>query len=135
MQVQHVPLQYIHQTWPLVEKYLSDALEYSHGEYTPEQAKVLLSNGTWTLYVAVDGAGALHGACAVIFNNRPNDRVGFIVALGGDGILNPPVWAQLVEQLRCQGATAIEGACRGSVARLWARCGAVEKYRIVGVKL
>jgi hypothetical protein len=33
------------------------------------------------------------------------------------------------------GATAIEGAARESIARLWQRYGFKEKYRIVGVKL
>lgn len=135
MKIQCVHPDHIAQAWPLVADFITSALEYSHGEYTPEQARLLLSTGAWSLYVAVDDDGALRGAGAVQFNNMPNDRVGFIVALGGEGILNEACWKQLVEQIRSRGATAIEGACRGSVARLWGRCGAVEKYRIMSVRI
>ena len=136
MQAQYVPVEYIHQTWPLVEKYIASALEYSHGEYTAEQAKVYLVNGQWTLFVAVDDAGALHGACAVQFNNMPNDRVAFVMAIGGKLFTDKETWQQFVELLKARGATRIEGAARESIARLWkAKFGFEEKYRIVGVKI
>lgn len=135
MQIQYVPIDYIHQTWPLVEGYISSALEYSHGEYTPEQAKVYLANGQWTLYVAVDDAGTLHGAGAVVFNNRPNDRVAFVIAIGGKMFTSHDTWRQFVGLLKSRGATQVEGAARESIARLWKRYGFEEKYRIVGVKI
>ena len=135
MKIQYVPVEYIHQTWPLVEGYVSSALEYSHGEYTPDQAKVYLSNGQWALYVAVDDAGALHGAGAVQFNNMPNDRVAFVMAIGGKLFTSRDTWQQFVDLLKARGATRVEGAARESIARLWKRYGFEEKYRIVGVAL
>lgn len=135
MQIQYVPVEYIHQTWPLVEGYIASALEYSHGEYTPEQAKVYLATGQWTLYVAVDDAGTLHGAGAVVFNNRPNDRVAFVIAIGGKMFTSHDTWRQFVDLLKSRGATQVEGAARESIARLWKRYGFEEKYRIVGVKI
>ena len=135
MQIQYVPVEYIHQTWPLVEGYMASALEYSHGEYTADQAKVYLSNGQWTLYVAVDDAGSLRGAGAVQFNNLPNDRVAFVVAIGGKLFTSQDTWQQFVDLLKARGATRVEGAARESIARLWKRYGFEEKYRIVGVAL
>ena len=135
MNIQYVPVDYVHNAWPLVEKFISDALEYSHGEYTPEQAKVYLSNGQWTLYVAVDDAGALSGAGIVQFNNIPNDRVAFVMAIGGRLFTSRDTWQQFVDLLKSRGATRVEGAARESIARLWKRYGFEEKYRIVGVKI
>ena len=135
MIVQQVPIQYVHAAWPKVEWFIASALEYSDGEYTPEQAKVFVANGQWALFVAVNEENEVKGAACVQFNNMPNDRVAFIMALGGRGILNPACWEQLRDAVRLNGATCIQGACRASVTRLWARCGAREKYRIVEARL
>ena len=75
MQVQQVPLQYVHAAWPKVERFIASALEYSQGEYTVDQAKVFIANGQWALFVAVDDNQEIQGAACVQFNNMPNDRV------------------------------------------------------------
>ena len=135
MQIQQVPIQYVHAAWPKVERFIASALEYSDGEYTPEQAKVFVANGQWVLFVAVDDNQEVQGAACVQFNNMPNDRVAFVVAIGGKLISNQDTWAQFVTQLKINGATCVEGAARESIARLWTRYGFKEKYRIVGVKI
>jgi hypothetical protein len=86
------------------------------------------------LLVAVDGE-TIHGAAAVEFFNRPNDRVAFITAIGGKLVSNEDTFAQLKALMLSMGATTIEGAAREAIARLWSRYGFEEKYRIVGVKL
>lgn len=135
MKIQCVHPDHIAQAWPLVADFITSALEYSHGEYTPDQARLLLSNGVWSLYVAVDDDGALRGAGAVQFNNMPNDRVAFVVAIGGKLFTSQDTWRQFTELLKMRGATRVEGAARESIARLWKRYGFEEKYRIVGVTL
>ena len=135
MRIEVVHPDHFQYAWPLVEQYITSALEHSHGEYTPDQAKVYLANGFWTLYVAVDDAGALHGAGAVQFNNLPNDRVAFVVAIGGKLFTSQDTWQQFVDLLKSRGATRIEGAARESIARLWKRYGFEEKYRIVSVRI
>jgi len=135
MRIEVVHQDHFHLAWPLVEGYISSALEHSHGEYTPEQAKVYFATGMWTLYVAVDDAGALHGAGAVSFNSRPNDRVAFVVAIGGRLFTSRETWQQFVDLLKLRGATQVEGAARESIARLWKRYGFEEKYRIVSVRI
>lgn len=135
MRIEVVHPDHFQYAWPLVEQYITAALEYSHGEYTPDQAKVYLANGVWTLYVAVDDAGALHGAGAVQFNNLPNDRVAFVTAIGGKLFTSKDTWQQFVDLLKSRGATRVEGAARESIARLWKRYGFEEKYRIVSVRI
>lgn len=134
MKIQYVPLEWVNQTWPKVESFIESALEYSNGDYTVEQVKTLVTQGIWMLLVATDDDG-IKGAATVHFYNRPNDRIAFITAIGGRLISNPDTFEQLKVFAASQGATAIEGAARESIARLWTRYGFTEKYRIVGVKL
>lgn len=133
--VQPVPAQYFHQTWPLVEKYIEDALKWGEDDYTLEQAKALLASGAWILVVAVDDTNAVHGASAINIFNMPNDRVAFVVAIGGKLISNKDTFAQFSALLKSYGATKIQGAARESIARLWTRYGFKERYRIVETTL
>jgi len=133
MKIQHVDTTYIHQTWPLVQDYIKWALDYQT-DYTLEHVKTFLSNGSWMLIVAADDSG-IRGAAVVNFINRPNDRVAFIVAMGGKLISSKETFTEFSALLKAFGATYIEGAARESIARLWTRYGLEEKYRIVGVKL
>ena len=134
MKIQHVNIDYVNQVWPKVEDYIKAALDYQT-DYTLEHVKTFITTGAWTLVVAVDEAGGVKGASAVQFFNRPNDRVAFVVAMGGKLITNKETFQQFSDLLKAFGATAIEGAARESIARLWKRYGFEEKYRIVGVKL
>lgn len=134
MKIQYVPIEWVNQTWPRVEKFVAAALEHAQGDYTIDQVKALVTQGTWMLLVAVEGE-EIKGAATIHFYNRPNDRVGFISTIGGRLISNPDTFEQLKVFAMSQGATVIEGAARESIARLWTRYGFTEKYRIVGVKL
>lgn len=133
--VQPVPTTSFHQTWPLVEGFLDEALKWGEDDYTKDQAKALLAQGSWLLLVVVDEDNTVHGAVAVNFINMPNDRIAFITALGGKLISNPDTHAQLCAVLKSFGATKIQGAARESVARLWSRYGFKERYIIVEAKI
>jgi len=133
MKIQHVDTTYIHQTWPLVQDYIKWALDYQT-DYTLEHVKTFLANGTWMLVIATDDLG-IRGAAVVNFFNRPNERIAFIVAMGGKLISSKETFADFSALLKAFGATYIEGAARESIARLWTRYGLEEKYRIVGVKI
>ncbi len=134
MKIQHVDINYVNQIWPQVEQFVSAALAYQD-DYTVEHVKVYVTNGTWTLIVAIDDVGVIHGAATVQLYNRPKDRVAFVVTMGGKLISSRDTYAQFTTLLKAFGATYIEGAARESVARLWTRYGLSEKYRIVGVKI
>jgi hypothetical protein len=134
MKIQHVNLEYVNQVWPKVEDYIKWALDYQT-DYTIEHVKTFVTTGAWVLLVAVDDAGEVKGASAIQFFNRPNDRVAFVVSMGGKLITNKETFQQFSDLLKAFGATAIEGAARESIARLWKRYGFEEKYRIVGAKL
>lgn len=134
MKIQQVPLEYVHQVWGRVETLLAPHMQHAQDDYTLEQIKVLVTNGEWKLIVATDEHG-IHGVMTVHLFNRPNDRVAFITAVGGKGIINPETYSQLKALVASMGATYIEAAGRKSVVRLLASCGLQEKYTIVGAKL
>ena len=125
----------IHQTWPLVESFLAEALKWGEDDYTAEQAKVYLARGDWLLIVAVDEENAIKGAAAINFNNLPNHRVAFIVAIGGKLISNQETFGQFSELLKSYGATKIQGAVRDVVAKWATKYGFRERYTIVEAKL
>lgn len=134
MRIQHVDINYVNQIWPQVEKFIEAALAYQD-DYNIEHAKVFVTNGTWTLIVAIDDEQTIHGAATVMFYNRPNDRVAFVITMGGRLITGQETYAQFSDLLKVFGATYIEGASRESATRLWERFGLKEKYRIAGAKL
>jgi hypothetical protein len=75
--VQPVDANYISQVWPLVEKYLSDALvEGAEKEgidlcYNIHHAQAFLTNGTWLLLVAVDEQNRYTWGCGGVFYKLP----------------------------------------------------------------
>ena len=83
MNIQEVPIQFVNQVFPSIKRYLGSALQYSQGDYTLEEARVLITAGTWSMIVAFDEPGEFKGVAAVQYFNRPRDRVAFITALGG----------------------------------------------------
>jgi len=135
LNVQLVPLSLIHQTWPVVETFLEEALKWGEDDYTIEQAKVYITKGDWMLLVAVDENNAIHGAAAVNVYNMPNYRVAFVVAIGGKLISSDETYAQLCVLLKSFGATKIRGVAREAIARLWKRYGFRERYILVEADL
>ena len=135
LEVKHIPVQYVAQAWPMVEKYIADALQYGGDDYTIDQVKVYLSTGQWVLLAALDEENKFHGAATVTFINYPNDRMAFITFIGGKLVSNKDTFAQMGTILKGFGATKIQGAARESIARLWRRFGFEERYRIVETKL
>jgi hypothetical protein len=133
--IQPVGTAYFHQTWPLVEGFLAEALKWGEDDYTAEQAKGYLARGDWLLVVAVDEENNIHGASAVNFFNMPNDRIAFVIAIGGKLITNQDTYKQFSGLLKSYGATKIQGAAREAIARLWTRYGFKERYRIVEARL
>ena len=135
LKVQQVPIEYVNQVWDKVEHFLEAALEYSSGDYNIEEVRVMVSLGSWHLIVATDEENTIHGALVVFYFNRPADRVGFVVAIGGKLVSNRATWAQFEDILRSNGATYLEGAGRESIVKLWSRYGMRQKYIITGKSL
>lgn len=135
LNVQLVPLSLIHQTWPLVDEYLEEALKWGEDDYTIEQVKVYITKGDWMLLVAVDERQNIHGAAAINIYNMPNFRVAFVVAMGGKLITTPEMYEQFCGLLKSFGATKIRGVSRESAARLWQKFGFKERYILVEADL
>lgn len=135
LNVQQVPLEYVNQVWPQVERFIDDALHYAHGDYTVDDARVYATLGQWSLIVGVDDQNLVHGALLVSYFNRPHARVAFVAAIGGRHIASRENWAQFEAIIKANGATHLEGAARESIVRLWSRYGMEPKYTIVGKDL
>jgi hypothetical protein len=136
MKIQHIDIKYVNMMWPDIEPYIRSSIEGAGlFEYTIDQYKLRLTDGVWMALVAVDEDNKIHGAAVVTFFNRPDARVGFIVAIGGKLITNKDTFEQLKNFMSLNGATRIEGNARESIARLWVRYGFKEKYRVVGVSI
>jgi len=120
--------------WPEVEQYVSMAQEFASDEYSVDQVKTLVLTGVWNLLVATE-ENKLVGAVILAVTNRPNDRVAFIVTMGGKNILNADGINQIKEIAVRLGATVLEGAVRESVARLAIKAGFTEKCKLIEVKL
>lgn len=126
---------HFHQTWPLVENLFASALKFGGDEYTLDQIKALLAQGSWVLLVAVDEENKVHGAASVEFFNKPNDRVGLITAMAGKDIVNEDVFGQVCALLKANGATKVQCAARESAARLYKQVGLEERYTILEVRI
>jgi hypothetical protein len=135
VRVEAVPLEWVNTVWPKVEPFFVEAVK--HGDdYNVEHLKVFAAQGSWLLLVFVAAESDIRGAMLVNFFNRPNARVAFIMAIGGKLVIRKETFEQFKAIVASRGATEIEGAVRGSVARLLRQnLGFKEKHRIVGVKL
>jgi hypothetical protein len=133
--VQPVNVAYFHQTWALVEELFVKANKYDSGDYTIDQIKAFLANGTWVLLVATDEENVIHGVASISFYNMPNYRVGFITAMAGKTIVNEDVYAQVCSFIKANGATRVQCAARESAARLYKQVGMQERHVIMETKL
>lgn len=137
MKIQHVPIEFVNQTWPFVEGFIVAAIKNQGGEpeVTIEQIKLYVTSGQWLLVVGVGDNAKIRGAACIHFFNRPDHRVAFVTHIGGRLIANNDTFDQLRALCKSFGATKIEGAVTEAIARLWKRFGFTEKYTISEVSI
>lgn len=136
-----VGVNYIHQTWPLVEEFIKDS--FTEGSpfpeetlpYGPTHVLQFLVSGQWRLFVAIDADAKIHGACTVSFLNYPLHRVAFVTSYGGEFISNIEVLDQFKQAMKSHGATKIEAYCRESMIRLLGKFGFEPRNTLVEVML
>lgn len=124
LSVRSVGTNYVHQTWPLVEAFIEDALAKgceASGEsplYETPHVLQFLASGQWLLFVAIDNEAKIHGACTVSFINYPLHRVAFVTTYGGMFVSNDEVMNQFKSILKSHGATKVQAYCRKAMVRL-----------------
>lgn len=127
LSIRAVDQAYVNQTWPLVESFLTDAMEKGDefpewsANYNVDHIRLYVTTGAWLLVVAVDETNKVCGACTVSFINYPLHRVAFVTAIGGRLISSKDTFEQLKRILKSYGATKIQGYGRESIVRLWKR--------------
>lgn len=122
--VQEVPLEFVNRVWPEVENYIAASIKHANGEFTLDEVKSYVVNGSWSLVVAVDEDNTIRGVATVTYYNRTDNRVAYVTNFGGTLVSNPDVFSQFAAIAVSRGATCMEGAVRDSMLRLWARLGA-----------
>jgi hypothetical protein len=110
---------FIFDVWKDVESFLNASINVSGGDFTLDQLKFSLGKGEQTLLVSVNEQNVINGAMTVEFTNRPNDRVMFITALGGNGIVNDETFSQVETWAKSQGATKASAWAQEAQARLY----------------
>jgi hypothetical protein len=110
---------FIYDVWKDVESFLNASINVSGGDFTLDQLKLSLGRGEQTLLVSVNEQNVINGAMTVEFINRPNDRVMFITALGGNGIVNDETFSQVESWAKSQGATKASAWAQEAQARLY----------------
>jgi hypothetical protein len=110
---------FIFDVWKDVESFLNASINVSGGDFTLDQLKFSLGRGEQTLLVSVNDTNVINGAMTVEFINRPNDRVMFITALGGNGIVNDETFSQVESWAKSQGATKASAWAQEAQARLY----------------
>jgi hypothetical protein len=122
LKVQYVATEYIHSVFSNVEGFIKSGLDHTD-DCTIEQAKVFLSNGSWSLLVVTDEEAEIHGVFMYAVANDTNDRTATIISAGGKGIINNQVFNQVCEYFKSLGATRVQALARESAARLYERIG------------
>ena len=117
--VQIVAPNNIYNVWGDVKEYLNASINVSEGDFTLDQLKLLLGRGEQTLLVSVNENNVLNGAMTVEFINRPNARIMFITALGGNEIVNNETFGQVEVWAKLQGATKASAWAQEAQARLY----------------
>ena len=117
--VQIVTPNNIYGVWEDVKDYLNLSIKVTNSDFTIDQLKLFLIRGEQTLLVSVNEHNKLNGAMTVEFINRPNSRVMFITALGGNGIVNEETFSQVESWAKLQGATKASAWAQEAQARLY----------------
>ena len=60
MKVEAVPLEWVNRLWPMIEPFITEAVEYCD-DYTVDQIKTFVTQGNWLLVTLSDDKG-LQGA-------------------------------------------------------------------------
>lgn len=119
IQLQVVPPNQVYSLWDEVSPMIQAALDSGTFCYnTLEQVKLLLVKEMQQLLVIVEN-DELVGAMVTEFVNYPNERVLFVVEIGGKGIINETVSDQLGEWARFNGATRMCAWADEARARLY----------------
>ena len=112
---------YVNITWPLIEKYVEEAITLGDPGitlYTIDHIRSYVTSGQWLLLVGVDEQNEIHGAMVISFQNYPFHRVATIAYLGGKGMSSPEIVEQLKVIVKMKGATVLQALARSSMVRL-----------------
>lgn len=117
--------------WPIVSGFLDSALQHSEGELNADDIRTLVDAGRAFILLIVEG-DEIKAAGAVEITEYPRFRVANIIAVGGNCVFlkrSELEWLKMV--VKDMGCKSLQTYCRPSMARLLARLGMREAYRVM----
>jgi len=117
-QVNLVSVDYVNGVWDQVEPYINGSLATSLGDYTIDQVKLLVLQGSYQL-LTVTNNNDLVGAAVIYFVNYPMRRVCYVFCLGGKDLMNEETISQVANWAKANGATSFRATVQDAQARLY----------------
>lgn len=121
VRVEVVPTTHVSTLWGAVRQFLEAAIDMGEGpaDYNIHHVQAYVTSGQWLLLVAVGEHNEVKGAATVSFINYPLNRIAFVTAIGGRGIVSREAFTQMRSILKQYGATKLQGFARPSIQRLY----------------
>ena len=129
MEASLIPVEYIEQVWPSVEKYLDGAAKYTYGRFTVEDIKYNLLTKPQQLWIAFED-GKVYGAVVSEIINYPRMNALCVHFLGGEKF---PRWGKqtlsLVQRFaRDSYCSIIESSGRIGWEKVWKNEGYTPRF-------
>jgi hypothetical protein len=117
-QVSIVSIDHVNTVWPEMAPFIKSSLATSLGDYTIDQVKLLILQGSYQL-LAITNNDGLIGATVVYFINYPSKRVCYVFCLGGKNLMNEETISQVADWAKANGATSFRATVQDAQARLY----------------
>lgn len=95
MDVSLIPVEYIEQVWPSIEKYVKGAADYTYNRFTPEDIKSGLYNNPQQLWIAFQDT-KIYGFVVTEVYQYPQMKVLTMHFTGGEKL---PLWKKPMLQI------------------------------------
>jgi len=135
MEVYCSPKETVEDIWKEVSVYFQRALNKHDAEYTLDDLKNLIVNGSWKLFVFINDDNKINGAAVVSFITYPRSHTAFVTCIGGNQLINEEYYKKFMELLKNYGATRVQGYVTASIERLYRKLGIARKTTMVEIPL
>jgi hypothetical protein len=134
MDVYCSPKETIEDIWQEVAHYFQRALDKHDAEYTLDDLKKLILDGSWKLFVFVNN-DKINGAAVVSFITYPRSHTAFVTCIGGNQLVTEEYYKKFMVLLKEYGATKVQGYVTASIERLYRKLGIARKTTMVEIPL
>jgi len=135
MDVYCSPKETIEDIWQEVSQYFQRVIERHDTEYSLEDLKNLIINGSWKLFVFINDDNEINGAAVVSFITYPKSHTAFVTCIAGHHLVNEEYYKKFMLLLKEYGATRVQCYVTSSIERLYKKLGISKKSTMVEITL